>query len=113
METKIKFYFDEPMPRVVARELVKRGIEVIYAADVNLLNKDDDTEHLPYATERGCVLVTRDFPFAGRTISRTDHARLVCWTGDRQDIGGMVLRLAEFVEKHSLEDIKGQVFWIK
>jgi hypothetical protein len=54
-----------------------------------MAGKDDDTEHLPYATEEHAVLVTRDRPFAGRTQKRTDHAGLICWTGQDNDIGGM------------------------
>jgi len=86
----IKFYLDEHISRSVARELEKRGVEVIRAVDVGMEGKDDDTEHLPYAMEQHAVLVTRDRPFAGRTQKYTNHAGLICWTGAFNDIGGMV-----------------------
>ena len=68
---------------------------------------------LRYATEQNAVLVTRDKPFAGRTMTQTDHAGLICWTGEQDDIGGMVRRLSEFVDQHTVEQAKGQVFWLK
>jgi predicted nuclease of predicted toxin-antitoxin system len=62
---KISFYFDEMMRRKAAEELIKRGIEVVMAVDVGMTEKDDLTEHLPYATEHEMVLVTFDRKFAG------------------------------------------------
>jgi hypothetical protein len=113
MTQPIKFYFDEHMPRAVEAGLVQRGHTVIMAVDVEMTGKDDDTEHLPYATEQGAVLVTRDKPFAGRTEKHSDHAGLICWTGKDDDFGGMIRQLAKFAEDHTAEDVIGQVFWIK
>ena len=112
MAQKISFYFDEHMQRAVADGLSNRDIQVIMAVDVGMEGKPDEV-HLYYAAERGAVLVTRDKPFAGRTMSKTNHAGLICWTGAQDDIGGMVIRLSEFAEQHIAEEIKGQVFWIK
>ncbi len=113
MAIKIKFYFDEHMPRPLAHALRERGIEVTMAIDVDMVEKDDDSEHLPYATENQAVMFTRDAPFAGRTLKRTDHAGLVCWTGHQQDIGGMVRALSAFAEQHTAEAVTGQVYWLK
>lgn len=109
----LRYYFDEHMPHAVERGLIARGIEVLMAINLDMEGKDDDTEHLALATEKEAVTVTRDFPFAGRTAKRDDHAGLLCWTGAQNDFGGMIHALAEFAEKHSPEDVKGQVFWIK
>ena len=78
-----------------------------------MVKKNDDTEHLAYATEHNLVLVTLDEPFAGRTMKRTDHAGLICWTPDFQDIGVMVRALIQFAEGHSSEQVRGRVFWLK
>lgn len=109
----IDFYFDEHMPRAVERGLRERDIEVIMAVDVGMEGKDDDTEHLAYATQHAAVLVTRDRPFAGRTAKRTDHAGLICWTGDDDDFGGMVRVLHRFAEQYTSEQVRGCVFWLK
>ncbi len=109
----IKFYFDEMMSRLVAEALQKRGIEVTMAYDAGMIDKDDDLDHLPYATKHGLVLVTMDKPFAGRTLARTDHAGLVCWTGEQNQFGNQITALAEFSISHSPEDVVAQVFWLK
>jgi predicted nuclease of predicted toxin-antitoxin system len=68
----MRFYLDEHMPRAVEAGLIQRGHEVLMAVDVDMEGADDDTEHLPFATQKNAVLVTRDHPFAGqahKTIS--------------------------------------------
>ena len=107
------FYFDEHMNRVVADALIKRGYHVVMAVDVDMEGRDDDTEHLPYATECKLVMVTFDHPFATRTMSRTDHAGLICLAYSiRQNIGRMTEVLAEFAELYDPERDTGQVFWL-
>jgi predicted nuclease of predicted toxin-antitoxin system len=56
----ISFYFDEMMSRTVARAMEGQGYQVVMAVDIGMIDKDDDTEHLPYATEQRLVLVTSD-----------------------------------------------------
>jgi len=65
----ISFYFDEHIARVVAEGLIAQGYQVTMAIDVGMEGKDDDTEHLALAAEKGLVMVTFDRPFAGRTMS--------------------------------------------
>jgi predicted nuclease of predicted toxin-antitoxin system len=66
------FYFDENVSRDIARGLLKKGVPVTMAADVGMRMKDNDTEHLPYATEHKLVLVTFDHPFASRAQQQSD-----------------------------------------
>ena len=113
MPETISFYFDEHMPRAVERGLAARGYTVVMAVDAGMTAKDDDTEHLRYATEHNLVLVTRDLPFAGRTSKRTDHAGLICWTGADDDFGGMIRILSDFASQHTADDVAGMVFWLK
>ena len=109
----IGFYFDEHVPRRVATQLIERDITVVMAVDVGMVEKDDLTEHLTYATEHGLVMVTFDRPFAGRAMALTDHTGLVCWTGILDDFGGQVRVLSEFAEGNEPEEVAGQVFWLK
>jgi hypothetical protein len=83
------------------------------AVDVSMVDKNDDTEHLPYASEKGLVMVTFDHPFAGRTMSRTDYPGLVCLAYSiRENIGRTITPLAEFAELYDSERDTGQVFWL-
>ncbi len=109
----VRFYFDEHMSRPVEKGLLVRGYEVVMAIDAGMTQKDDDTEHLPYATQNGLVVVTFDHPFAGRTSARTDHAGLICLAERvRYDIGGQIRLLAEFSDTHTPESTAGQIFWL-
>jgi len=110
---KIRFYFDEMMPKQVAEQLEKRGYEVVRAVLVGMTKKDDLTEHLTYATENRLVVATCDRPFANRATSILDHSGLVCWNGNQDDIGGMVKAFAKFAEEHASEEVIGRVFWYK
>jgi hypothetical protein len=108
------FYFDEHLPRSVAKGLIERGCKVVMAIDVEMVGKDDDTEHLRYATEHNLVMVTFDRPFTGRTVERTDHAGLICMSESiRNNIGGMIRLLLPFSQQKTSEDVAGQVFWLK
>lgn len=113
MAEKISYYFDEHMSRKVAEQLQARGFTVVMAVDEGMVQKDDLTEHLAFATERSLVMVTCDRPFANRAMSKTDHAGLICWTGIFDDFGGQTRLLSEFAERYTIEEVKGQVFWIK
>ena len=108
----IGFYFDEHRRRAAANALIEHGYEVVMAVDVNMEGKVD-TEHLHYATQHGLVLVTFDHPFAGRTMSRSDHPGLICLSpGIRDDIGRIIEVLKEFAEFYTPENDVGQVFWL-
>ncbi len=108
------FYFDEMMSRAAAEQLKLRGIEVVMAVDVGMIEKDDLTEHLPYATERGMVLVTFDRKFAGIAMGQTDHAGVMCLPSGEQDNIDLIVRLlSQFADQHTPEDVKGRVFWLK
>jgi hypothetical protein len=110
----VGFYFDEHMPRSVSKGLIDQGLEVIMAVDVDMVRKDDDNQHLPYATEHNLVMVTFDREFAGRTMSRTDHSGLVCISEKfRTDIGGIIRLLTKFNKDYTLESTEGSVFWLK
>jgi predicted nuclease of predicted toxin-antitoxin system len=107
------FYFDEHMNRAVADALIQRGYQVVMAVDVGMEGKDDDTEHLPYATEHGLVMVTFDHPFATRSMARANYLGLICLAYKiREDIGRMVEVLAEFAELYDSKRDAGQVFWL-
>lgn len=109
----IGFYFDEHMNRSVTDALIRLGYTVVMAVDVDMMGKDDDSEHLPYATEHGLVMVTFDHPFAGRTMARSDHKGLVCLAYSiREDIGRTVEVLAEFADLYDPQKDAGQVFWL-
>lgn len=108
----IKFYFDEMMPRSAATGLKARGYSVVMAVDVEMIEKDDVTEHLAYANAQSAVLVTRDKAFATKALT-AESAGLICWTGKQDDVGGMIRRLSEFAAHYASEQVVNRVFWLK
>jgi len=111
---KIGLYCDEHIARAIVFALVQKGYRAIMAVDVEMTGKDDDTEHLPYATTNRLLLVTMDKPFANRTLYRTDYLGLICLTKDLHDsIGGAVKALADFIELFDEERDAGQVHWLR
>ena len=109
----ISFYFDEMMSRLVAETLQKHGYSVLMAFDAGMIDKDDDSEHLPFAAARGLVLVTMDRPFAGHALAIGDHSGVISWTGEQNNFGQQISALSAFADTHVPEDVKGQVFWLK
>jgi len=109
----ISFYFDEMMSHKVAEPLIAQGYTVIMAVNVGMEEKDDLADHLRFATENECVLVTCDRKFAGLAMERTDYAGLICWTGILDDFGGQIRAFIRFGEQHTSDDVKGCVFWLK
>ena len=112
-KSNIAFYADEHISYAVIKAIRAQNITITHAGEAGMLAKDDDTDHLPFAATLGAVLVTRDKPFAGRASGRTDHAGLICWTGEQTDIGGIVQALAAFAERYTPDEVYGRVFWLK
>jgi predicted nuclease of predicted toxin-antitoxin system len=107
------FYFDEHIPNSVVKSLRKKGYLCIRAVDVGMEGADDDSEHLPYATEHQLLMITLDHPFAKRTESRDVFFGLICIAyRKKQDIGWIVEELVIFAEIFDPTTDLAQVFWL-
>jgi hypothetical protein len=58
----VRFYFDNHLPKVVANELRKRGVDVLTAHEAGRSRRPDD-DLLRLATAEGRVVVTQDEDF--------------------------------------------------
>ncbi len=83
------------------------------AVDKGMVEKNDLTDHLPYASQMDAVLVTADRPFAGRASEILSHNGVICWTGSLADIGGMIRALTDFALNTPAASTAGRVFWLK
>lgn len=109
----INYYFDEMMPRPVAKQLLKHGLPVIIAVDVGMIEKSG-VEHLQFANDHQSVLVTLDRPLAWSSKDcETPHLGVVCWLGNHRDFGSMIGQLSKFAKQHAVETTKGKVFWLE
>lgn len=62
MPEQMRFYFDTHIPKAVAVQLQRRGVEVTRCEDVGLA-EIDDAEHLEYASAHRLTLVSHDRDF--------------------------------------------------
>lgn len=109
----IGFYFDEHMPKNVAKALMKKGYTVVRAVEVGMEGADDDSGNLPYATQHHLILVTFDHPFAGRATQRSDFYALVCLPYKvQEDVGEIIRLLQEFAELFDSEKDTAKVHWL-
>ncbi|MBC8170216.1 MAG: DUF5615 family PIN-like protein [Anaerolineae bacterium] len=58
----MKFYTDVHIHREVVQQLRNKGVEIIHCVEVEMQDAAD-LDHLVYATENGCVLISCDRDF--------------------------------------------------
>lgn len=85
----LRFYLDENVPVVVARQLKSRGIDAITARDAGMLG-EADVNHLQNAAELGRVLCTHDADFLQIASSGFHHSGIVFGQQDIHYIGEWV-----------------------
>jgi predicted nuclease of predicted toxin-antitoxin system len=108
----IGFYLDEHISYGVAKALRQRGYTVVMAVEVGMLQKNDDEEHLPYATQHQLVMVTFDHPFATRIQACEDFYALVCLSHKIEGATGTIVNLLdEFGQLFDETTDIGKVHW--
>lgn len=94
-------YCDES---IVADGLRRRGWTVHTARDEGRLG-DPDKEHLAFASENDCILVTFDDDFLTLVEnSNLDHAGIIYVQQAGRDIGDVVKTIDEHLESRSADD---------
>ncbi len=73
--SKIRFYTDEHVSKVVVRALRRRGVDVLTTPEADMLSATDE-EHLLRAREESRVIFTQDEDFL-RLAAEMPHAGIV------------------------------------
>jgi len=107
---EVRFHFDEHMPRAVARELRRRGIDVETTPEAGLLGAPDQA-HLAHAQAQGRVVVTEDSDFADLHHRVQTHSGIVYFSGPRS-IGEMVELLTLVHATYTAEEMVGRLEWL-
>lgn len=89
MAAKIRFYLDENVPVIVARQLHARQIEAVTVRDLGMLGASDEA-HLAKAKEMGRVLCTNDADYLRFAAEGVSHAGIVFGQQDQHYIGEWV-----------------------
>ena len=119
----VKFYTDTHIPKQVAVQLRKQGIDVVRCEDVGMAEADDE-ELLEYAVEHESAVITKDDDFLRLHTEwlrqgQTHFGIFYCPLRDRPAIGIIVITCSEY---HDLiagaagtidDDIKNQVIYIR
>lgn len=85
----LRFQFDEHIPHAVARQLERRGIDVITAVMAGLLNTPD-VVILEHARTNNRVVVTFDADYASLHHRDVPHAGIAYFAKAPTDIGVLV-----------------------
>lgn len=76
MRSRIRFYIDENVPKVVAKGLQRRGVDALSVGDAGLLGATDE-EHLNKARSENRVIFTQDADFLRLHSAGNEHAGIV------------------------------------
>ena len=76
MAEKIRYYTDEHVATAAARGLRRRGVDVLTAAEAEMLGATDQ-EHLQFAAGQQRVIFTQDDDFLRLNARGQDHAGIV------------------------------------
>ena len=110
----IRLYFDEDsMHRSLVRVLRARGVDVITALDVGMIERDD-AEHLACATERGRVLCSFNagdvYRLHGDCLAQgKQHAGIILMRQQHYSVGEQMRRILKLVASKSADEMKNQV----
>jgi hypothetical protein len=101
---------DEHVPRAVAEGLRRRGVDVVRAQDVGLLEADDE-QHRVFALAEGRVIVTQDADFLRFHAAGRPHAGIV-YAPQQTAIGAFVRSLILICDVLSAEEVVGHVEFV-
>lgn len=103
----ISFYLDAHISPKVARELRHRGIDVLAARDVDMLDSSD-AEHLALAHRQGRVMCTQDKDYLILNALGTPHSG-IAFAKQGTPIGQMVNWLSLIHQVYDAQDMVGRV----
>ena len=106
--SSIRFLFDEHVPLAVVEGLRRRGIDVLTAAEANLLGAPD-TEYLIRSQAEGRVLVTQDRDLLRLHQAHHQHAGIAYCRQGTRTIGEMVSGLLLIYEVMDASEMVGHV----
>ena len=112
MAARVRYYLDENVQIAIAEQLIRRGIDVVTARDLNLLG-EEDTNHLERATAMGRVLCTHDTDYIQLASSGRQHAGIVLGQQDQHHIGAWVTFLTRIHNEHTPDDMQNSVAYVR
>lgn len=112
-DQKLRFYLDEQMPVVIAKELRRRNIDATTVKELKLRGRSDES-HLGRAAATGWVLCTMDDDYIELAKSGVQHSGIVLGVRkDRKAIGTWVRFLIWMHQTYSQDDMRNRVEYLR
>ena len=112
-DQSLRYYLNEHMPVVIARELMRRGIDTVTVKGLELRG-DSDENHLALATQLGRCICTMDDDYVKLAKSGINHAGIVIGTRkDRRAIGTWVRFLIWMHGRYSPDEMRNHVEYLR
>jgi hypothetical protein len=99
------------MPVAIAKQLRRRGIEVVTVLDLGLLG-DKDINHLARAAEMGYVLCTYDADYIQLASGGTQHTGIIFGQAEKHLVGEWVKGLELIYGVYTAEDMRNCVEYL-
>jgi predicted nuclease of predicted toxin-antitoxin system len=109
-----RLYFDEDsMRHALVVALRARGVDVVTALEVGMINRDD-AEHLDYAAAHGRVLFSFNvgdfYDLHARYLAEgKSHAGIILARQQIYSVGELLRRLSRLINARSAEEMKDRV----
>lgn len=109
--SKLRFYLDENMDPEISEQLRRRGIDVLTARDVSLLEVSDDVQ-LRFAASHDRVLCTKDSGFADPANWVAEHDGIAYFPDSSMSIGYAVNALLELHRNETAESMENRLIYL-
>ena len=115
MPAEVKLLIDEDTHLALAEALRKRGYDAVHVREVERRGLGDP-DQLDFASAQGSLLCDlqpgRICCFAWKyTLAGREHCGII--VSEQKPIGQMLREMLTFLETHSAEDVRGQIFSLK
>ena len=104
----LRFYLDEQLDVEIARQLARRGIDVLTVRDLRSFG-ESDLQQLNRAIQMGRVICTNDRHFIQMASSGIEHCGIVFGQQEKHFIGTWVRHLARMHEEFAPDDLLNHV----
>ena len=104
----LRFYLDEQLDVEIARQLMRRGIDVLTVRDLQSFG-ESDTQQLNRAIRMGRVMWSNDRHFIQLASAGIEHCGIVFGQQDKHYIGTWVRHLERMHDEYGPDDLLNHV----
>jgi len=111
VSSRIRFHLDEQVQSVIARELLRRGIDVTTTVEVGLRTQSDEAQ-LDFICQQKRVLFTQDDDFLRIASLTNNHPGIAYCKQGTRSVGQIIDSLILIYEVYTPQDMVGRVEYL-